>query len=250
MFAAVDRRQSEVEFRLALLPAFAALAVAIAVRSGPLTAAGAIAIGGLITVALLLDAARQEREANKLILSLMEHGRLSPPSLRRALADAEREADQAPASVVRRQAAAVSKSLNNFISSLDRIPSSGSVTQLTTAHEASREVRREADELDRLLGTYRFAPPEPLSVELALEPLDRALSGWHAISGNILPTLIPSMDWPGDGPTALELQDLLRKGREAHTLFVSAARQAVGAIAARDAQQATLTMRATPTVEI
>jgi hypothetical protein len=71
--------------------------VAVAVAAIPenvLAGAVAVLIGVLGAVGLILDAARQRRDSNDLILGLMEHGRITPPSVLRAESTASGLADQ------------------------------------------------------------------------------------------------------------------------------------------------------------
>lgn len=87
VFSAVDRSHAEVEFRAALVPALLALAGAIAFTAWPqwpFAGVLAVLVGVLGAAGLMLDAARGRRDSNEMILSLMEHGRITAPSVLRA----------------------------------------------------------------------------------------------------------------------------------------------------------------------
>jgi len=245
VFAAVDRSQAEVEFRVALVPALLALSVAVALAAWPEElAVGAVAvlIGGLGAAGLILDAARQRRDSNELILSLMEHGRITPPSVLRAESTASRLADQAPAKVVARQAEDSARAIRQYMASLDAVPSSGSLPMLTQAHDASAHAHAEAQRLDRLLEEYIPDAKDPRPAQDALEPLDRALSGWTALNhGLAVESKVPDYAWPEDGPSPKELVRLIVEGRDLNRRMIDRVRAAVSEIATRDAAHAVAT---------
>ena len=238
VYGAVDRSRAEVEFRVALVPPLAALSLAIGAATG--NALGMVLaplVGGLAAVGLMLDAGKQTRESNDLILSLMEHGRLKPPSLIRAESEAVSRGDQAPAKVVARQAEEAARALRQYLASLEAVPSSGSLPMLTQAYEASQRAHTEATRLDRLLAQY-LPPPSSRSTsgEWVLEPLDRVLSGWATINEGLgLEARIPRVAWADERPSPEELLDLIRQARDRNREFVDAVRAAVGRIAAQDA---------------
>jgi hypothetical protein len=180
VFSAVDRSQAEVEFRVALVPPLLALSVAVAVAGVPenvLVGVSAVLIGFLCAAGLILDAARQRRASNELILSLMEHGRMTSPSIVRAESTASRLADQAPARVVGRQAEETMRAIRQYLASLDAVPQSGSLPMLRQAHNASARAHAETVRLDRLLNQYAPSPSAAArTAEDVLEPLDRAVA--------------------------------------------------------------------------
>lgn len=238
VYGAVDRSRAEVEFRVALVPPLAALSLAIGAATGNVL--GMVLsplVGGLAAVGLMLDAGKQTRESNDLILSLMEHGRLKPPSLIRAESEAVSRGDQAPAKVVARQAEEAARALRQYLASLEAVPSSGSLPMLTQAYEASQRAHTEATRLDRLLAQY-LPPPASRSTsgEWVLEPLDRVLSGWATINEGLgLEAMIPRVAWADERPSPEELLDLVRQARDRNREFVDAVRAAVGRIAAQEA---------------
>ena len=243
VFAAVDRSQAEVEFRGALVPALLALAVAVAVVTVPQVAwAGVLAVvlGVLAAVGLMLDAARARRDSNELILSLMEHGRITAPSVLRAESAALALADQAPAKVVGRQAEATTRAIRQYLASLDAVPSSGSLPMLTQAHDAAARARDEARRLDHLLHLYASGDREWRVAEEVLDPLDRALSGWTALNAALsLEPQVPEVDWPTGGPTPDELVQLIVEGRQRNRDLIDQVRAAVADIATRDTARGT-----------
>lgn len=238
VYGAVDRSRAEVEFRVALVPALAALSLSLAVAADSVI--GMVLpplVGGLAAVALMLDAGKQTREANDLILSLMEHGRLKPPSLIRAESEAVSRGDQAPAKVVARQAEEAARAIRQYLASLDSVPSSGSIPMLVQAQEASQRAHAEATRLDRLLAQYLPPPHSALTRgESVIEPLDRVLSGWNTINAGLgLEAMIPRVTWAEERPSPDELLDLIRQARERNREFVDAVRAAVSRIAAQEA---------------
>ena len=241
VFAAVDRSQAEVEFRAALVPALLALALAVgwvAVPEDALTPAVAILSGVLGAAGLILDAARQRRASNELILSLMEHGRITAPSVLRAESTASELADQAPAKVVGRQGEETARAIRQYLATLEAVPSSGSLPMLSQAHEASARAHAETRRLDRLLNVY-MPRSEALTTEAVLEPLDRALSGWTVLNhGLSVESQVPDFDWPDGGPSPDELIRLIAEGRDRNREMVNRVRAAVTEIATRDAARA------------
>lgn len=238
VYGAVDRSRAEVEFRVALVPPLAALSLAIGAATGNVL--GMVLsplVGGLAAMGLMLDAGKQTRESNDLILSLMEHGRLTPPSLIRAESEAVSRGDQAPAKVVARQAEEAARALRQYFASLEAVPSSGSLPMLTQAYEASQRAHTEATRLDRLLAQY--LPPSSsrsTSGDWVLEPLDRVLSGWATINEGLgLEARIPRLAWADGRPSPEELLDLIRQARDRNQEFGDAVRAAVGRIAAQEA---------------
>lgn len=244
VFSAVDRSQAEVEFRVALVPALLALAVAVAVATAEETLLGgavAVLLGVLGAAGLILDAARHRRNSNELILSLMEHGRITSPSVLRAESAASELADQAPAKVVGRQAEEAARAIRQYLASLDAVPSSGSLPMLTQAHDASARAHAEALQLDRLLKLYsstESATPSRTAQDV-LEPLDRALSGWTVLNAALsVESKVPTFDWPEGRPSPDELLGLIVEGRERNREMVDRVRAAVADIATSDSARA------------
>lgn len=249
VFSAVDRSQAEVEFRIALVPALLALSLAVAVVAAPdnvLVPVAAIILGVLGAGGLVLDAARQHRESNELILSLMEHGRITPPSVSRAESMAAGLADQAPANVIKRQAEKTARAFRQYLAALEAVPSSGSVPTLDQAHKDSNLAHREAQELDRLLQQNVPALQSSRTAESVLEPLDRALSGWLAMNLGIFESgqlsvnvQNPKEVWPNGAPSPDELLRLINAGKAGNRDLASFIRNAVSDLAFREAGRAT-----------
>lgn len=182
VFSAVDRSQAEVEFRVALAPAPGAVAVSFAVRilpEQPFYAVGAVALGCFAAWALLLDAARRRRDANELILSLIEHGRITAPSLLRAESTARALADQAPAKVVLRRAESASSAVGKYFDALEDLASTGLVGGIERAEEASRRAHDAAEKLGRVIRGFELGIDERQPLEEVLAPLDRVLALWR-----------------------------------------------------------------------
>jgi hypothetical protein len=240
VYAAVDRSQAEVEFRTALVPAVLGLAGAVAVAAWPnrsVVGAAAILVGVLGAAGLMLDAARGHRRSNEMILSLMEHGRISPPSVLRAESEAVARADQSPSVVVKRQGDEVARSVRRYITSLDQIPSSGSMPMLDQAHAAARDARDQAQELDRLLAVHDAVSPDTPSITSVLEPIDRALGGWTAMNAALIDGLEdPAVSWGGESLAPDQLRGLVDEGQERYRGMIERIRAAAAALANREVQ--------------
>lgn len=243
VYSAVDRSQAEVEFRVALMPALLALSVSLAVAAAPESVILTVTVGlvGVLGAAgLILDAARQRRDSNELILSLMEHRRITPPALLRAESTAATLADQAPAKVVGRQAEETARAIRQYLASLEAVPSSGSLPMLTQAHDASARAHEEALRLDRLLAHYSPAlEPDAKSAQEVLEPLDRALAGWTALNAGLsVQSKVPEVKWQAGAPAPDELVRLIVEGRERNRAMIGWVRTAVTDIATKDSARA------------
>ena len=236
VFAAVDRNQSEVEFRVALVPAILALAVAMAWTAAPelwWSAPVALFVGGLGATGLMLDAARGRRDSNELILSLMEHGRITSPSVARAESEATSRADTAPAVVLKRQGDETARIIRRYLASLEAVPSSGSLLMLEQAHSAALLARKSSRDLDGLLHQHLGMVAD--HAESVLEPVDRALSGWTRVNASLADQLTPAVgDWDGvvpvDGDT---LRQLVDEGRERYARLMDEVRTAVTTVSER-----------------
>lgn len=242
VFSAVDRSQAEVDFRAAIVPSVVALSFSVALaQRNVVAAAAAVLVGALSAIGLMLDAARQRREANELILSLMEHGRIDPPSLLRAESVATSLADQAPAKVVARQGEAAARAIRQYFASLEAVPSSGSLPMLTQAGEASQRAHEEVTRLDRYVLQHGPYPVPAVPGDLVLQPLDRVLSGWAELNAGLnLSDSIPPVAWPAGRPSPEELLHLLREARERNDEFVEGVRGVVSHIAAQDAARSSV----------
>lgn len=246
VFSAVDRSQAEVEFRVALAPSLLGVSAAVAVVAMPNNipvAILAVLVGTFGGMGLILDAARQQREANELILSLMEHGRIDSPSVQRAESIALGMADQAPAKVIGRQAEKTARTIRQFISDLESIVESGSYPMLEQARKASALAHNEARNLDTLLGSNLPSPASSPPAENVLQPLDQALSGWFAINRSLFeqtgfPEGVPDPleNWVAGIPSADELRQLTAEGKARNIALADIVRKAVKEIASREAQ--------------
>lgn len=238
VFAAVDRSQAEVEFRAALVPAVLALAGSIAVallREWPIGGALAVFVGVLGATGLMLDAARGRRDSNEMILSLMEHGRINPPSVLRAESEAVTRADQSPAVVVKRHGDEVARAVRRYITSLDQVSQSGSLPMLEQAHAAAAGARVSAQELDRLLALHNAIPPGSPPTTSVLEPIDRALGGWTAFNASLANQIEnPAVEWGEDDPPREKLRSLVDEGQERSRAMIELIRKAVAGLANRE----------------
>ena len=240
VFSAVDRSLAEVDFRVAVIPAILALTICLALRQPSLVLGAAVVLVGATTsVGLLLDAARQQRKANDLLLNLLEHGRVSAPSLTRLEARATDLADRSPAKVVSRQASATSLAIQTLIASLESVPSSTSVGGLRQALDAAVAARRAFDRLQALL---REHGPADASGELdgdLLRRLEGVVRGWAALNRGLVDSLpqhrdlLPAADDVAPAPS--ELMAALRGARARYPSLVEEMRSRILAISAQEA---------------
>ncbi len=178
VFAAVDRDRAEVDFRIALVPAVVALGISIAVASRSdqwLFAATCLVAGGLAASALMLDAARQHRTANELILSLMEHQRIIPPAISRVVSTATELADQAPGKEVVRRGETAVRAIHRTMADVSRVGDSSVLVGPDAARATRQEASEECAKLENLMGRYADAAPSRPTGEDVLHELDYAL---------------------------------------------------------------------------
>ena len=243
VFAAVDRSEAEVEFRAALVPAVLALSASIAFTvwpQWPLAGLTTVAVGVLGATGLMLDAARGQRHSNEMILSLMEHGRIIPPSVLRAESEAKARADQSPAAVVKRQGDEVARAVRRYITSLEAIPSSGSLPMLQQAHDAAADAHEEARELDRLLELHAAVIMGSPTTTSVLEPIDRALGGWTAMNAGLIDRIEnPAVGFGENDPGPGELRGLVDEGQERYRAMIETIRTAAASLAQRERTEPT-----------
>ncbi|MET4100380.1 hypothetical protein ABIB37_002617 [Agrococcus sp. UYP10] len=195
-FSAVDRSETEVEFRLALVPALFGLCVSVAALvATPAWSIVTIGIGALVVIALLLDAARRRRDANALILTLLEHNRAMSPSINRAVTLATRFADQRPDRVLRRngeeaarllrqclvEVDAFATAVDEYLRHVDWLIDSGFLAGKTEAVRTSDAARGAGERLAKLLA--RLIPGGVAlhqSVDGVIAPLTRVFDDSRA----------------------------------------------------------------------
>jgi hypothetical protein len=176
VFSAIDRDRAEVDFRLAVIPALVALTVALATRApSPAAAAVVVLVGSAASVGLMLDAGRQQRLANDLLLNLLEDNRIAAPSFTRLESRAKQIAEESPAGIVSRQARALSIALQALLGALTRVLKSGAVT-LDQVLDSAVTARAAFDRLQVLLQEFG-QPPLDRSVLDDLEFVTRAWVG-------------------------------------------------------------------------
>jgi hypothetical protein len=187
VFSAVDRDRAEVEFRLAVVPGLLALAVAIAVQqSSPAMTALVVAGGLVVAVGLMLDAARQLRAANDLLLNLLEHDRITAPSVTRLESRAKELADQSPTGVVSRGAREASLALQALLQTAQRVPDSGG-SALVNALDCAVRARRAFDVLQHSLQEHAPETQDTALDETVLEELESVVRGWAARNTAVRP---------------------------------------------------------------
>lgn len=242
VFSAVDRDRTELEFRLAVVPALVALAGALAVRqSSPVAAVVAVLLGVAAAVGLMLDAARQQRTANDLLLNLLEHDRLRAPSLSRLEARAKEVADQSPAAVPR-QAGDTSMAVQALLDRVENLFGSGAAS-VGEALDAVLAARKSFDRLEAQL--RQFGPPDDPMARLdrsVLDDLETVLGAliaqdpqtWSCLPGfsEVFPDGTPS-----ERLTPETRAELLDRARKAFPVLREEMRRQVLAITARQAAE-------------
>lgn len=240
VFSAVDRTLAEVDFRIAVIPALLALTACLAVRQPSVVLGVAVVLVGATTsVGLMLDAARQQRKANDLLLNLLEHGRVSAPSLTRLEARATDLADQSPAKVVSRQASATLLAIQALIASLESVPDSATVPGLGQALDAAVAAR---GEFERLQAVLRELGSGDASSELdsdLLQRLEGVVRGWATLNRGVLDSspkyrhLLPAEHDPA--PSSDELVEQMRRARADYPSLAEELRGRILAIRAQEA---------------
>jgi hypothetical protein len=242
VFSAVDRDRAELDFRIAVVPAIIALAVCLAVRQSSFAVGAAVVLAGVTaSIGLMFDAARQQRKAHDLLLNLLEHDRVSAPSLNRLEARATELADQSPAKVVSRQALATSLAIQKLIASLELVPASTTVGGLRQALDAAVAARCEFDRLQALLRQFGTAhPARELDSDL-LQGLETVVRGWAAINRGLLSSLpehqdlLPAENKPAPSPT--ELLEEMKRARSRYPSLVEEMRSRILVIGATEAAE-------------
>lgn len=241
-FSAVDRKGAEVEFRLAVIPAILALAVTVALAQSLIVAALIVAVAGTASAGLLFDAAQQTRMANGLLLGFMEHGRMNAPSLTRLELQAADRADQSPAKVLARQAAASSRAIWALITSLMSVPTSAPIEALLEAHAAEERARAEVQRLERLVSQTRISRPLAGATEL-LDRLGGVLRVWSLYNHGVLTPRLRRDLGVGEEtiqPDASGLVKEMTTAREEYAAFIDRLREIVTEVTNSEAARRSL----------
>jgi hypothetical protein len=241
VFSAVDRNQAEVDFRIALVPAVLALGVSLALAGVPDDAwIGLITVpaGALAAGALILDAARQRRTANELLLSLIEHRRITAPTVSRAAAAASELADQAPAKVVIRRGEAAVRTIRRYMEVVSRVGDSSVLLGPDHWVEAANAARSENAKLEELLHQFRDAiPTSPTGADVMslVHDAEDVIDGWLQSS-----TASAAYDPDSVERTNEQLTQVLREADSALGAYAARIRAAVAVAAATDASRASI----------
>lgn len=115
LFAAVDRRIAEVEFRLAVIPPVLALAAVALTRLSFSYAVLAAALGIVATAGLFWDALNRQREANDTLADALADRRVNAPSLERLETAAASIANRPEVEAMRAAAAEFAKPLEQAL---------------------------------------------------------------------------------------------------------------------------------------
>ncbi|SBS72124.1 hypothetical protein [uncultured Microbacterium sp.] len=186
VYSAVDRIEAEVEFRIALIPPVIGLSIAIAVvvRATPLLAVGAVLVGILAAIGLMLDAVRRRTQSNELILLLIQYRSISAPSITDLEARARELKDRTTGAVLARQLERYARAVGNYFGKLALVPQSGGFALLAEAHEAARVAHLETGRMQQALEAAHVSAAE---LDSAAVPalLDRVLAQWSAINHGV-----------------------------------------------------------------
>lgn len=198
-----------------------------------------VLVGVTSSVGLVLDAARQQRTANDLLLNLMEHDRVSAPSLTRLEARAVELSDQSPAKVVPRQASATSLAIQALIASLESVPQSTSVGGVRQALDAAVVARAEFERLQAVLRESGSADAAGELDSDLLEGLEWVVRGWLAVNRGLLGSLPEHRHLAPDErdptPSPDELLEAMQRARARYPSFVEEMRSRILAIHAHEA---------------
>jgi hypothetical protein len=141
--------------------------------------------------------------------------------------------------VVKRQGDEVARAVRRYITSLDQIPSSGSLPMLDQAHAAAADALKQARELDRLLELHDAVPPGSPPTTSVLEPIDRALGGWTAMNASLTDHIEnPAVSWGENDPPPEQLRGLVDEGQERYRAVIEKIRKAAAVLANREVKPA------------
>lgn len=245
VFSAVDRDRAEVDFRIAVVPGVVVLAAVLALHQNSVLPAVVLAVAGVaIASGLMLDAARQQRLANDLLLNLVENGRIVAPSVKRLEVRAEDLNDQSPVKVASRQARQTSLAIRSLLDALTSVPNSTATPGLRVALEAAVTARAEFDRLQNLIRQASSAYSDGELDDSILRELEAVLRGWAAINHGLLSAL-PEFDelLPAEGepaPSSAELLDTMRRIREQYPIVVGQMRSKIVSISNQEAASRTV----------
>lgn len=213
IFSAVDRDRAEVEFRLAVVPPVLALAIAVASHESAWLGLLIVIVGGAIVVGLLLDAINQQRQANDLILDLLQVNEITAPSLERLEAWAADRADRTPSKLLARHIGELSRSIRTLLSYVVIGRLSAPVTVLA---DGANKLARAQQEFAAVRAM--FPPPLPVPVadlaERLLERLDGINRQWRRYNAGAI-----GPDADGATPEPVVIKDLSEEIDTAHRDF-------------------------------
>jgi hypothetical protein len=118
LYIVVDKNRAEADFRLGVVPPLLALAAAISARSLGLVAAVVLAVGVLMSWALIVQALRSGRDANEILLDSIVDGRVPAPSLDRAQRRAAAIIGRTPKQAMTAAAATMAQRLDAVLEAL------------------------------------------------------------------------------------------------------------------------------------
>jgi hypothetical protein len=149
LYIVVDKNRAEADFRLGVVPPLLALAVAISVRSPGLVAAVVLAVGVLVSWALVVEARRSGRDANEILLDSIVDGRVPAPSLDRAEKRAAAIIGRTPKQAMTEAAATMAQRLDAVLEALSHAYRSEpaqareAAAMLPGAHEALTRLKEQ-----------------------------------------------------------------------------------------------------------
>ena len=182
------------------------------------------------------------RVATGQLLGFMEHGRIAAPSLTRLELQASDQADQSPAKILARQAAATSQAIRTLIDRLASVPASAPVEGLLGAQAAEEAAHAEVQRLERLVAQSRT--PQPLEgADHLLDRLGGVLRAWALYNQGVLTPHLRSGLGLGDEtmqPDASGLANEMTTAREEYASFVEQLREIVTDVSRSEAARRSL----------
>jgi hypothetical protein len=177
LYSAVDRHRAEVDFRVAVIPPLALLAVVVASRV-ELWAVPLVVVAGLLAcLGLFWDGRERERKANDTVASALTDMRVASPTLQAIDQRTATIAKQPRAEKMQQAGADAVRAIGELIELLDRIDSN--LTRAEMVKDAAEALR---DRTAPVVGL--FSPEVVAERDRALDSIQEASALWSQAFGS------------------------------------------------------------------
>lgn len=242
VFSAIDRSRAEVEFRLAVAPPVLGLSASIACREAPGPGPVVLLVGSALAAGIVLDAIRQQRRSNDLILDLLQVNEITSPSLEQLEAWAADFADRSPSNVLARHGRRISEALQPLFKWIKWGMLSAPADALTDGFDSLATAHKELHEL-----SAHDVPKGVIETGTRLlQRVSRIVRAWAEFNPGAVenPGAMPTWD-DGEAPINLNDPDVLiaEKDRARKELieFGDQLQDAIVAAATREAARQSVT---------